>query len=154
MSIQHGERIGELDDDVEYTKPIPVPDAASQPFFDGALRDELMLQRCARCGTWMWPVRVRCISCFSDNLAWTASSGRGTLYSYTLVHQVFHPGFATEIPYNVAQVDLDEGVRIITSIVDLPDDALRIGIPLAVTFERITDEVALPRFRPVEANGE
>ena len=106
--------------EVEYTKPIPRPDAHSQPFFDGTLRGELMLQRCGACSRWMWPVRARCIECFSDDLAWTAASGTGTLYSYTLVHQVFHPGFASEVPYNVAMVDLDEGVRMVTNIVGLP----------------------------------
>jgi uncharacterized protein len=151
MTLQHGERLGELDDEIEYTKPVPVPDPASQPFFDGTLRGELMLQRCGRCGTWMWPVRPRCTSCFSDELSWAAASGRGTLYSFTLVHQLYHPGFATEIPYNVAQVDLDEGVRIITSIVDVDNDELRIGTPLTVTFEPITDQVALPKFRPLES---
>ena len=96
----------------------------SQPFFDGTLRGELMLQRCGACGTWMWPVRTRCIECFSDDLAWTAARGTGTLYSYTLVHQVFHPGFASEVPYNVAMVDLDEGVRMVTNIVGVPDEEL------------------------------
>ena len=64
------------------------------------------------------------------------------------MHQVFHPGFADEMPYNVAMVDLDEGVRMITNIVGLPDDELRVGLPLVVTFERISDELALPKFRP------
>ena len=109
-----------------------------------------MLQRCDACGTWMWPVRARCIYCFGDDLAWTAAPGTGTLYSFTLVHQVFHPGFANEVPYNVAMVDLDEGVRMITNIVGVPDDELRVGLPLVVTFERISDELALPKFRPAE----
>jgi uncharacterized OB-fold protein len=137
--------------EVEYTKPIPRPDAHSQPFFDGSLRGELMLQRCGACSRWMWPVRARCIECFSDDLAWTAARGTGTLYSYTLVHQVFHPGFASEVPYNVAMVDLDEGVRMVTNIVGLPDEELRVGMPLVVEFERISDELALPKFRPAEA---
>ena len=96
-------------------------------------------------------MRARCIECFSDDLAWTAARGTGTLYSYTLVHQVFHPGFASEVPYNVAMVDLDEGVRMVTNIVGLPDEELRVGMPLVVEFERISDELALPKFRPAEA---
>ena len=88
-----GERGVEGASELEYDKPVPRPDHDSQPFFDGTLRGELMLQRCGACGTWMWPVRVRCISCLSDKLTWAAADGTGTLYSYTSVHQVFHPGF-------------------------------------------------------------
>ncbi len=143
-----GERLSG-DDVLPYDKPIPVPDEASRPFFEGTVRGELMLQHCRACGAWMWPLRVRCIVCFSDQLAWEASAGTGTLYSWTMVHQVFHPGFAGEIPYNVAQVDLDEGVRMITNVVGVAPDELRLGMPLEVTFERISADVALPKFRPV-----
>ena len=139
--------------EIGYQKPIPEPDQHSQPFFDATLRGELLLQRCARCGTWMWPYRPRCISCLSDELAWTPAAGTGTLYSYTLVHQVFHPGFADEIPYNVAMVDLAEGVRIVTNIVGVANDQLRIGTPLVVTFERISDSLALPKFRPADVTA-
>jgi uncharacterized OB-fold protein len=148
MSIQRGERTVDDEEDFEYSKPIPLPDQASQPFFDGTLRGELLLQRCNTCGTWMWPVRVRCIACFGDELRWAAAAGTGTLYSFTLVHQVFHPGFAEEVPYNVAFVDLTEGVRIITNIVGVANDELRIGLPVVATFERISDDLALPKFRP------
>ncbi len=146
--IAGGERGADAAIEIEYTKPIPRPDAFSQPFYDGTRRRELMLQRCGECGRWMWPFRTRCIECFGDQLTWAAARGTGTLYSWTLVHQIFHPGFAPEIPYNVAQVDLDEGVRVITNIVGVPNDELRVGLPLVVTFERISNELALPKFRP------
>jgi uncharacterized OB-fold protein len=146
-----GERGFDSSIEVEYAKPVPRPDQHSQPFFDGTLRGELMLQRCGDCGTWMWPVRSRCIACFGADVIWAPARGTGTLYSYTLVHQVFHPGFAGEVPYNVAMIDLEEGVRMITNIVGLPNDELRVGLPVVVTFERISDDLALPKFRPVEA---
>ena len=147
MTMQRGERL-ETDEDLTYDKPVPERDEASEPFFDGALRGELMLQRCDVCGNWMWPVRVRCTACLSNKLSWAAAAGTGTLYTWTMVHQVFHPGFANEVPYNVALVDLPEGVRMFTNIVGLPDDELQVGMPLVVTFEQITDDVALPKFRP------
>lgn len=131
-----------------YAKPVPRPDEASRPFYDATLRGELVLQRCTTCGRWMWPVRVRCIECFADGLEWAPAQGTGTLYSFTLVHQVFHPGFAGEIPYNVAMVDLTEGVRVITNVVGVANDALEVGMPLVATFERISDELALPKFEP------
>jgi len=133
--------------EVEYGKPVPAPDEASRPFFEGTLRGEIMLQRCRACGFWMWPVRVRCIDCFSDDLTWDAASGMGTLYSFTIVHQVVHSGFANDVPYNVAMVDLREGVRIVASVTAAAAD-MRIGMPLLAAFDHITDTVALPRFRP------
>lgn len=153
MTIQRGEHLAGGYEEFEYSKPVPVPDEASQPFFDGTLRGELMLQRCEACGTWMWPVRARCIACLDAELSWAPAAGTGTLYSYTMVHQVFHPGFAGEIPYNVAMVDLAEGVRIITNVVGVPDGELQIGAALVVTFDRISDQVALPKFRPAPVSG-
>jgi uncharacterized OB-fold protein len=148
--LSRGERGVDGAVEVDYAKPVPEPDERSRPFYDGTLRGELMLQRCGACGTWMWPVKSRCTSCFGDDLAWTPARGTGTLYSFTLVHQVFHPGFASEVPYNVVMVDLDEGVRLITNVVGVPNDGLRVGMALAVTFERISNELALPKFRPAE----
>ena len=132
----------------EYQKPLPVPDEASQPFFAGAREERLMIQRCSACGTIMWPVKTRCINCLGPDLAWIQASGQGTLYSFALMHQIYHPGFADEVPYNLAEVDLAEGLRIITNIVGCPNDQLRIGMPLEVTFEAITPEITLPKFKP------
>lgn len=139
---------GPGDVEVGYDKPIPVPDEHSAPFFAATLRGELLLQHCPACGRWMWPVRVRCVGCFADGVEWRPSAGRGTVYSFTIVHQVFHPGFAADVPYNVALVDLDEGVRCIGNLVGVAHDELRIGTPVQVEFLRISAEVALPRFRP------
>jgi uncharacterized OB-fold protein len=137
-----------MPDTTDYKKPIPIPDEASKPFFEGARELRLMLQKCASCGSFMWPVKPRCINCWSADITWEQVSGKGTLYSFTLMHQVFHPGFADEMPYNIAEVDLVEGVRIISNIVGCSNSALQIGMPLEVTFEDITDEVTLPKFKP------
>lgn len=132
----------------ESTKPIPRPDEASQPFFAGAKQHRLMVQRCTSCGTLMWPVKPWCISCMSMELEWAQVSGKGTLYSFTLMHQVYHPAFAAEVPYNLAEVDLAEGLRILSNVVDCPNADLKIGMPLIVTFEDVSDEVTIPKFRP------
>lgn len=132
----------------EYQKPLPVPDEASQPFFAGAREQRLLIQRCSTCGTVMWPVKARCINCLGREVNWVQASGKGELYSFVLMHQVYHPGFASEVPYNLAEVDLAEGLRIITNIVGCSHEELRIGMPLKVTFEVITDEITLPRFKP------
>ena len=81
--------------------------------------------------------------------AGSASSGDGTLYSFTLVHQLVHPGFAGEVPYNVAMVDLDEGVRIHSTVVGVANEDLRIGMRLHVAFVPATDDISVPVFQPV-----
>ncbi len=132
-------------------KPLPVPDEASQPFFAGAREQRLMIQRCSACGTVMWPVKTHCVNCLAPEPAWVQASGQGTLYSFVLMHQVLHPGFAGEVPYNIAEVDLAEGLRIITNIIDCPNDQLHIGMPLEVVFAVLSEEITLPKFRPVRA---
>ena len=109
-----------------------------------------MVQKCSACSMVMWPVKPRCNNCLSEDLMWTPVSGKGTLYSFTLMHQVFHPGFAAEVPYNIAEVDLEEGLRIITNIVGCDNADLQIGMPVKVTFEDVTDEVTLPKFKPAD----
>ncbi|HET8846637.1 MAG TPA: Zn-ribbon domain-containing OB-fold protein [Ktedonobacteraceae bacterium] len=138
-------------DSVEYKKPIPIPDEASRPFFEGAREHRLMIQRCGACGSAHWPVRSHCSVCLSNDLAWVQASGKGTLYTFSLMHQIYHPGFAAEAPYNVAEVDLEEGLRVISTIIGCDNAELRIGMPLQVTFEDITAEISLPKFQPLNA---
>jgi uncharacterized OB-fold protein len=135
----------------DYQKPLPVPDEASQPFFAGAREQRLMIQRCSTCDAVMWPVKTHCTNCLGTEITWVQASGQGSLYSFVLMHQIFHPGFANEAPYNIAEVDLAEGLRIITNIVGCPNDQLRIGMPLEATFEAITDDITLPKFKPASA---
>jgi uncharacterized OB-fold protein len=118
------------------SKPVPIPDTVSATFFDGARDGKLMLQHCASCGGWSFPVRERCPHCFAGSLGWRAASGRGTLYTFAIMHQVMNPGFADSVPYNVSNV------------VDVANDALRIGMKLEVCFEDVGDNVRIPKFRP------
>ena len=127
-------------------RPIPEPDEASAPFFDGAARGELMLQCCRICGAFMWPVKPRCVECFSGAVEWTPGSGRAELYSFVVVHQRY-PGF--EEPYVIATVETPEGVRFNTSIVGADRDELDIGMQLEVVFEPVSDDVVVPKFRPL-----
>ena len=136
-------------------KPVPVPDEASAPFFQGALRGQLMLLRCRACGMYLSPtaylgvpVRPRCAGCFRSDLEWSPSSGKATLYSFAIMHQLYDEAFAADLPYNIAVVETDEGVRLTSQVVDCPNDRLEIGMPLEVVFERLSDEVAIPKFTP------
>ena len=128
-------------------RPVPVPDEASAPFFEGAARGELMLQHCRACGAFMWPVKSRCVECFSADIEWSAASGRGELYSFVVVHQRY-PGF--DEPYVLATVATPEGVRFNTSIGGADPDDLRIGMQLEVVFDSVSDDVVVPRFQPVK----
>jgi uncharacterized OB-fold protein len=136
------------------SKPVPIPDEESRPFFDGAQAGVLLLRRCRDCGTFMsptggigTPLRPRCVSCFSADLEWAPATGRGTLYSFALMHQLYDAAFAHEVPYNIAVVELDEGVRMTTNVVGCSNEELWIGMPLEVTFEQLSEEVAIPKFR-------
>ena len=136
-------------------KPVPIPDEASAPFFDGALHGRLMLLRCRACGTFMSPIagigaplRPRCVACFSGDMECASSSGRATLYSFVIMHQLYDEAFAQDVPYNIADVETEEGVRLTSQVVDCPNDALEVGMALEVTFERMSDDVAVPKFRP------
>jgi len=135
------------------SKPVPIPDAASAAFFDGALHGRLMLLRCERCATFMSPTaylrtprRPRCVACFSAELSWAPASGRATLYSFAVMHQQYDEAFET--PYTIAVVETEEGVRFTSQVVGCDDDRLSIGMPLEVTFERVSADVAVPKFRP------
>ena len=101
-----------------------------------------------RVGTWRLPSRDRCDRCWSTDTEWAQASGRGTLYTFGLMHQIYHPAFVADAPYNVAVVELDEGVRLTTNIVGCPNDQLRVGMPVEVVFESVSEGAALPKFRP------
>lgn len=129
-------------------KPVPVADAESKPYFDGAREGKLMLMHCRACGTWRMPSRDRCDACWSLDTEWAQASGRGTVYTFGIMHQLYNPGFAAEIPYNVAVVELEEGPRLTTNIIGCPNDQIRVDMPVEVVFEPAGADVAIPKFRP------
>jgi uncharacterized OB-fold protein len=129
-------------------KPRPEPTPLSQPFWD-ALRDErVQLQRCDDCGRWVYYPRSRCPACLSDRLTWTRVDGLGTVYTYTVAEQPTAPPFADEVPQLLAIVELAEGVRMSTTLVDVGPDRIRVGMPVAPVFDHGEDGITLLRFRP------
>ncbi len=134
--------------DQEYTRPIPVADEASKPFFDGANEGKLMLVKCSQCGTHRLPGRERCLDCWSTESEWTQASGKGKLYTYGIMHQKYHPAFADVTPYNYAIVELDEGPRLVTNIVDCEHDDLKTDMSVEAVFDHVSEEATLIRFRP------
>ena len=114
------------------TKPVQQPTDLSRPFWEGAAAGRLMLQRCAACGTLRHYPRMLCTQCYSDAVEWQQASGRGLIHSWTVAHHAFHPAFATELPYTLVTVDLEEGPRALGRWRGGPP---AIGLPVAGSFE-------------------
>jgi len=131
--------------------PVPIVNADSAPYWEGARNEKLLLQRCGDCGTLRFFPRYLCTECGSDNTGWVEASGRGTVHSFTIVHRAAFPEFQARTPYVVALIDLAEGPRMMTNIVG--DGALdvEIGDTVKVCFEgRGTEGAKVPQFRRTE----
>ena len=130
--------------------PKPLPEITDElpPFFAAAREGRLVVQRCTGCGRRRFPPRDICSQCLGREAEWVASCGRGRVFSFNVMHQVYHPGFAAEVPYAVVLVELEEGGRMLSNLVDCALERLRIELPVEVAFERRSPDVALPQFRP------
>ncbi len=128
-------------------RPKPTPE--TKHFWDGTRTGELRLQRCDACGKAYFPPRPFCPACASREVSVFAASGRGVLWSYVIHHRNV-PGFTP--PYAIAVVQLDEGPRLMSNIVECPQtpEALRLDMKLEVAFQKMDDDITLPLFRPAE----
>lgn len=127
-------------------KLLPVIDPESRFFWEMCAQQKLMIQQCEDCGKHVFYPRSICPHCMSDRLRWVESSGRGRVYSYTVARRPGGPGFEKEVPYIVAIIELEEGVRMMSTIVDIPIEEVRCGMPVQVVFEKLTEEITLPKF--------
>jgi uncharacterized OB-fold protein len=132
-------------DMTDYNRPLPIPDGDTKPFWDAAKEHHLVVQRCRNCREAIFYPRAVCPRCMSDQIAWVEATGRGTVYSYTVVHRA-PPGFQDRVPYVVALIDLEEGVRLMSNVIAPPSD-VRIGAPVEAVFADVTPEITLPQFR-------
>jgi hypothetical protein len=130
-------------------KPIPVPTRETQPYWDGCKKHELRIQQCAACGHYQFYPRLYCTACMSDRVEWVNASGRGTVLSFTIVYRPVTQAFAADVPYVVALITLDEGPQMMSNVVGCAPEKVHIGMPVEVTFEDWTEEVSVPKFRPV-----
>jgi len=131
-------------------KPVPAVTPWGMPFWEGTRQGKLMIQRCSDCNKYIFYPRLVCPHCFSDNVGWVQASGRGTVYSYTVVQSNAPSSFLDDIPYVVAVIRLEEGVQMLSNIVGCDPSELRCDMPVEVTFEKLTDEFTLPKFRPAK----
>ena len=132
-------------DDV-YAKPVPEPSRDSKPYWDALHEDRLVIQQCAACGKLRHYPRPVCDACSSMEVGWCQASGRGRVHSWTVAHHPFHPAFKAELPYVLATVDLEEGVRMVAQLRGVAPDEVTVGLPVEVAFERATEALTLPVF--------
>lgn len=127
-------------------RPYPVPDRDTAPFWEGAQAGELRIQRCSSCGRHVFYPRTICPHCMAAALEWVTASGRGTVYSFTVVHRTSEE-FRAEAPFAVGLVELEEGVRMMARL-DVAEPA--VGMPVQVAFKRVSGELSLPHFKEAE----
>ena len=132
-------------------RPLPTPDAATGPYWAAAQAHRLAMPRCRDCGHYHFYPRTLCPQCSSAQLEWKDCSGDGVVYSFTVIHRAPSPAFAAAVPYVVAVVQLAEGPRLMTNITGCVPDVVRIGMPVRVTFQKVSDEISLPMFEPAAA---
>jgi len=135
---------------VEYKKPLPVPDPVTKPFWDSLKTHAMQLQKGSKSGRFVYYPRAISPYDMSEELVWTPVSGRGVVHAFTIPHRHPNPAFGGEVPYVVALVELDEGVRMLTNLVgvDPTPEAVQVGLPVEIVYDDVTDEITLPKFKP------
>ena len=137
-----------------YRKPIPQPSPDSRPYWEATKRHELQVPFCNGCQRLFWYPRVQCPRCHSWDIAWRQVSGRGKLHTYAIQHRPQQPGFENDVPYITALVELDEdaSVRIFGNLINIEPEPerVKVGMPVEVVFEDITEEITLPKWQPAQ----
>lgn len=137
----------------DYKKPLPQADPVTQPYWDSLKAHAMQIQRCNDTGKFFFYPRGLSPFTLSGNISWEPVSGKGTLYAYTIVQLNRAPGFADELPYVVALIELDEGVRLMSNLIDVTPDpeSVKIGMPVELVYDDVTDDITLPKFRPTQS---
>lgn len=136
------------------SKPLPSPTPETQPYWDACKKHELWVRSCNDCPKRYFYPRDICPECFSRNTEWIRCSGRGTLHTFGIVVRPPHRGWAEDVPFVVAMVDLEEGCRMPTNLVEVDADpadparSIRIGMAVELVWEDRTEDISLPMFRP------
>jgi uncharacterized OB-fold protein len=132
----------------KYAKPLPHVDEENRPWWEALKRHELYVQKCRDCGATRYYPRAQCSACLSSRTEWLRCGGRGKVYTFTATFQNQAPGFRESLPYIMAYVELDEGLKMLTNLVDCRPEDVKIGMPVEVVYEDVTPEVTLAKFRP------
>jgi uncharacterized OB-fold protein len=131
-----------------YQKPLPAISSLNQPYWEALKRRELRMQQCDECGRVWFPPSPLCPKCWSRKLSWKQLSGRGRVNSWVVFHQAYYKSYEHDLPYNVTEVELDEGPRVLTNLVGVANDQIRAGMEVEVVFDDVTGDITLPKFKP------
>lgn len=134
---------------IQYKKPLPKITLDNQEFWDSCKRHQMRLQQCSDCGYWRYYPSPVCHKCGSFNHEWKPVSGRGKVYTYTVIYRPPSEEFARDVPYVYGIVELEEGPMMPTNVVGIPAESVRIGMPVTVTYDDVTREVTLPKWKVV-----
>jgi hypothetical protein len=137
-----------MSETTEYTKPIPRGEGFHGEFYAHCKEHKLHFQRCSKCGSWQHMPRECCRACGSFDWTFEPSTGKGKIFTWSIIHRALHAGFKEEVPYASVVVEMDEGVRLPTRVVDIALDDLKVGMPVEVVFEDVTPELTVHAFRP------
>jgi uncharacterized OB-fold protein len=132
---------------MDYNKPLPVLNEDTRSFWNGCKEHQLRFQKCKDCGHIRWPVSLICPECYSQNTEWIVAGGKGKIYTFVVYHMAYHQGFENDLPYVVAIVELEEGPHILTNIVGCSPDEVKCDMRVELTWEDITEELSLPKFK-------
>ncbi len=132
-----------------FSKPVPSPTPVTQPFWDGLREGQVRLQQCNACERWIHYPRSRCPNCLSADVSWHEVNGVGEVYTYTVTEQPTAPHFADEVPQKLAVVELPQGVRLTTTLVNVAVSDIRIGMAVKPYFDALDAETTLLRYEPV-----
>ena len=133
----------------EWKKPLPTISGETRPFWEACNHGVLLIQKCNSCGEYQFYPRGICANCWSNDVSWVQAGGRGTVWTFTVTYQNRTPGFADELPYVLALVEFEEGVKMFTNVVECNPGDVTIGMPVKVTFVQATDRISIPYFKPI-----
>ena len=127
---------------------LPTPEADTLEFWAATKENRLLIKHCGDCDAYSYYPRPFCPECWSRNVTWHEASGKATLYTWSVIYNNDQPPFRDRVPYVAAIVDLEEGPRMMTNVVETPFEDLRVGMALSVTFMPISDDFTIPVFVP------
>lgn len=136
---------------MDLERPLPTPmTPEARPFWDGLKEGKLMLPRCADCGHVFFYPRILCPRCHSRRLEWLQASGRGRLHAFEIAYQAFQKAWTITPPYVLAMVELEEGPRLMSNLINVEPDprVVKCDMPVEVVFTKVADEVTVPLFQP------
>jgi uncharacterized OB-fold protein len=128
------------------TKPLPVTDIDTKPFWDYCKQHELRVQKCLSCGKLYYPPNSLCPHCLNEGSEWVKLSGKGKVYSFVIVRRQYHP--ALTVPYTLAIIELEEGIRMMSNVIECKPEDVKMEMPVEVVFEDASPEISMPKFKP------